>query len=981
MPVVERPRLRCDRPRTVRMMLTALVASVVAATMSAQAAAAQGAGSVAEEGGVVAIPAAESMSASPDTAITLRSLPAGLVPHLTVAGSVSGSHTGSLEPHRDARGVTFQPDAPFAPGETVTVQGPPEVIGSDGGTYSFRVATPGVHPGLLLDNEPMGQTPPIEGQLTRAAAAAVPPVATPNPNSPYASRPDLAPPSIDITATPTPTAPGLLFATPVQTATSAAGVVVYDNNGAVVWFHEAPGLVVGNASVQTLAGEPVLTWFEGTAPYGAGNYRGEYKLVDSSYQELSPVRMGNGYQADIHDFLITPQGTALMVAYNPLICDGVAIQGCAPGATVLDGVVQEVDIATDALLFEWHAIDHLPLTDSYVGLSSSLLDFLHPNSLDLDADGNVLLSGRHTSALYKIDRQSGAVIFILGGKRDQFTYVGDPETIKGPDYPHDFRARGSGSYSYFDNGIRRQAADGTATSRAVVVTLDNGTKTATYTKILRHQPGGLFGPTQGRMQALPDGGNLVAWGGLGVADEYSAADAQIFTSSLSAGTYRQERHEWVGRPTAPPDIAVTARSGSAVSIAVSWNGDTRAASWRLLSGSTPGTLAPVGTTARTGFETVVGTAAASRYLAVEALDSGGAVLPHGRSAVIKGAPYFAEVATPPVNGSYLPLVGDFGGSRNDDVLYYSPSGADYLHISDGSGGFTSSGVTVRGTYQPVVGDFVGDDRDEILWRANGQTVAYMWRFDSGARTASPRVQSTDLAVPATVTAAVLLDNRPGFGGGKDELLYYVAGPAADRIDHFVWQIGQRIQVTSRPTQINGAYQPVVGDLDGNGLADVLWYAPGAAPDAIWLMTGNAAGSTGYRDIPVSINGRYSVIAADLVGTDRQFELLFYAPGSAGDYLWTVDATGAVGSTDVSSAAGAAAFALPGPGAPVMLWSSGDGSPSLWHFSGASPVIEPSGNAPVGIGYTPIIGDFVGAGGAPSVLWYAPGPSPERMFVG
>ncbi len=215
-----------------------------------------------------------------------------------------------------------------------------------------------------------------------------------------------------------------------------------------------------------------------------------------------------------------------MLGYNPLVCSGTgALSDCIEGSTVLDAVVQEVDLSTGSVLFEWHAADHVSLENSYVG-KSDLWDYFHINSVAEDVDGNVIISSRNTSADYKIDRSSGDVLWVFGGKSPTFTtVVGDPDPITGPDFAHHFRALGGDEYSYFDNGNQR------GYSRAAVVHLDTSTNTATYMKIVeRSSP--IFATTQGTMQHLPGGGYFVGWGGGGTVTEYDLAGNVVFDATL-----------------------------------------------------------------------------------------------------------------------------------------------------------------------------------------------------------------------------------------------------------------------------------------------------------------------------------------------------------------------------------------------------------------------------------------------------------------
>ncbi|QXC62137.1 aryl-sulfate sulfotransferase [Aquihabitans sp. G128] len=914
-------------------------------------------------GATVAIPAPGSATASPATAVTITGAPAAAIGPISATGSRSGPHRGATAALPDGRGVAFTPTSPFAPGETVTVTSGATVSGASSSSYTFTVGTPAPHPGPQLFADEQG-APGVATNGTRSAAAPT-----------YASRPDLRPPGVTIGQAASGTAPGYLMATPSAGADSAAGVMIYDDAGEPVWFKPEPDVdLAGNLQVDTVGGQPSLVWFEGDAPYGPGSYRGSWIVADRSYREVARIDAGNGYQADVHDIRFTDHDSAYVMAYNPLLCSGVApLVGCTPGSTVLEAVLQEVDLSTRQVLWEWHSLDHVPLSDAYQPIDGQLVDYFHSNSIDLDDDGDVLLSSRITSSLYKIDRTSGNIEWRFGGKHSSFpNLVGEPNAITGPDFPHDFSARGSGSYSYFDNGVRRNGP-----SRAAVVTLDPATGTATYTKKLIRTPA-LFGPTQGSMQGLPGGHELVAWGGLGTITEYDAAGAVRLDATLTGvGTYRQFRFPWTGAPAERP-VAATRPSGVVTAVAMSWNGDTRATQWRILAGASPGTLAPVATVARTGFETTATITGRPAYVAVEALDATASLL--GRSTTARATTAFTEAAAPPVTETYRPLVGDFGGSRNDDVLYYRPgSGGDFLHVADGQGGFSSLALpAISGTYTPLVGDFVGDDRDEVLFWQPGQPTAYLWRFDLGARTGAPVIATGAVTVPTVVTKPVVLDQRLNYGGRYDEVLWYAAGTAPDRVDRFTWAAGGGPQRTSRSVTINGTYQPVSGDFDGDGLGDVFFYGPGSAGDALWLTVGGPVGTTGQRSLPVTVNGTFSPLVGNFTGTEQRDELLFSAPGPGADFLWSFDASGAHTSSTVTSTDPGTGYVLAGPNDRVLSWTPG-AAPSLWTFDPTS--TTPSGNGALAAGYQPLIGDFVGAGGTASVLWYAPGAAMERLYIG
>ncbi|MCU1496489.1 MAG: hypothetical protein JWM47_442 [Acidimicrobiales bacterium] len=913
------------------------------------------------------IPAAGSSTSSPLTGITLTGVASDSVGPLVVVGSRSGRHEGSVVPLPGRDGVAFSPETPFAAGEEVTVTTSVPVVGGDEDGFTFTVATPGTSPGpQVIEGEGQGSTTP-ESPSTRA---------TPAPK--FVTRPDLRPPGVTVNVPAEGTAPGYLFATPNNHVPTKVdqGVMIYDDSGEPVWFRKVNAGLSGNAFVGTYDGRPALIWYEGDPPFNPGNYRGEWVVVDQSYRELARIRTGNGYQADIHDLYLTEHGTAYAMAYNPLICTGVApLVGCTPGAVVLDGVLQEVDLATGLVLWEWHTLDHIDLDDSYLDITLQMVDYVHINSVGLDTDGDVLMSARSTSALYKIDRETGELVWTFGGKSTDFpNLVGEPNAITGPDFPHHLMARGGNSYSYFDNGSRRSGP-----SRGAVVTLNPGTGTATYTKKLIRDPA-VFANTQGSMQGLAGGHELIAWGDHGIVTEYDAGGTAVFDARLTdSGSYRQFRHGWTGTPAEDP-VARATLAGGDTSVSMSWNGDTRTANWRILTGPSPEALAPAATVARTGFETTATIAGSTGWVAVEALDGDANVI--GRSVTVEGSRWFRELPLPSISQTYKPVVGDFGGSRNDDVLYYRPgSGADYLHLSDGTGSFNSLALsTIGANYTPLVGDFVGDDRDEVLWWRPGVATAYLWRFDLAKRSsAAPTTASASVTVPTVVTKPLVLDNRPNYGGGYDELLWYAVGTAPDRVDRFSWPLATGLVTTSRALSVTGNYTPVTGDFDGNGWGDVLWYANGPNRDAFWFFRGDATGSVSQRSVTFFANGSQKASVGNFIGTEARDEVLWAASGPAADALWTFDATGAWKPSDATSTATGAGYVLSGANDQLMSWVPG-GSPTIWQLTTNPTTNRPSGNAAVAAGYQPLVGDFVGAGGTSSVLWYAPGAPPEVLYA-
>jgi Arylsulfotransferase (ASST) len=213
------------------------------------------------------------------------------------------------------------------------------------------------------------------------------------------------------------TAPSYVFLA-LKEGAGEHGPMILDDRGQLVWFEKY--ITARDFKVQRYRGRPVLTWWEGSIVFGHGV--GEYVIFDDSYREIARVRAGNGFRGDLHEFLITPEDTALLTAYAEVPADLSSAGGREYGAA-WEGIFQEVDIETGEVLLEWHSLEHVGVDESYVLPSEDpayVYDYFHINSIDVDHDGNLLASARNTWAVYKIDPESGEVLWRLGGKKSDF---------------------------------------------------------------------------------------------------------------------------------------------------------------------------------------------------------------------------------------------------------------------------------------------------------------------------------------------------------------------------------------------------------------------------------------------------------------------------------------------------------------------------------------------------------------------------------
>jgi hypothetical protein len=482
-----------------------------------------------------------------------------------------------------------------------------------GGAAAFALAGGGVGY-ALADTE----AEPAEN------AATVAPAAPPK----YRSRPDLRTlPDVTITVPANATAPGYVYLTPASGA-GLWGPLIVDDKGSPIWFKKVPdpATVAIDLKVQRYRNRPVLTWWEGTigGTGGQGVGQGEFVIADRNYREITRVRAAGTEQADQHDFVITSRGTALFWVYDPIPYDLTPLGGPANGV-LHDGVIQEIDIATGRRVFEWRAREHVGLAESYAPLpqgdSAKLpYDYLHPNSVGLDADGHLIVSARHTWTCYKINKRSGAVMWRLGGKESDFA-VGQNANFS---WQHDFRRRRDGSYSVFDNGagITKERAY----SRGLVLKLDERARTATFVAEYVH-PDKLSAPTQGSFRELADGGSFIGWGQMPYFTEH-AADGTVRLAGhlpLDNQSYRAHKAEWLGEPLDQPALGLRVEGGNVV-VSASWNGTTEVAKWRARAGGQPRALNEAVEAARTGFETTLTVAGTPEYVVADALDASGKVL-------------------------------------------------------------------------------------------------------------------------------------------------------------------------------------------------------------------------------------------------------------------------------------------------------------------------------------------------------------------
>ncbi|OQE45874.1 hypothetical protein PENCOP_c001G03545 [Penicillium coprophilum] len=433
--------------------------------------------------------------------------------------------------------------------------------------------------------------------LKQTLLAALATTSLPQPsNSLYRSRPDLAPPRLNITIPATnPNGSEYVFIAPYSMGGTIErpGPYIYRKDGDLVWA--GTGYYAGFVAdfhPTMYHGETVLQAFQGNMDSSHGEGFGQHVLLDQSYQHVATSTAGNHRVSSIHEFNVIRGETALIEVFYTTPVNLSAYGGNDSQTWLGNGIFQENDIATGELIFEWNALEHVDPSESLVtlgstkansGLSSAeAWDFFHLNSLDKNAEGDYLVSSRHTSTIFKINGTDGSIIWRLGGKYPSFSQIGNWTF----GFQHDARWQpqlnqpGTEVISFFDN-----SGDGTITfnelSRALVVQINYTDSTAT---VLRKAtaPYNLQAQSQGNAQLLSDDRIFVNWGSEGAFTEFDADNEIMYHAFIQTGSvsYRGFLANWTATPKEIPALVALKTASNLVEFYVSWNGDTETSAWR-----------------------------------------------------------------------------------------------------------------------------------------------------------------------------------------------------------------------------------------------------------------------------------------------------------------------------------------------------------------------------------------------------------------
>jgi hypothetical protein len=269
--------------------------------------------------------------------------------------------------------------------------------------------------------------------------------------------------------------------------------------------------------------------------------------LDSTYTFVDRFDSPPGYWCDDHEIMVLPNGEYYIIVSDLRIIDmSQIVSGGHEEAEVVSNHIAHMD-ADHNLIWIWRGWDHIEITDaSNWDLTDQFIDFMHTNAIDFDLDGNILISSRHLSEITKINRQTGDIMWRLGGKKDSFTWVNDDDRIS---YQHDIRSLPNGNYTIFDNGNFHSPHY----SRALELELDTQNWTATKVWEYRDSPDRRSWG-EGSARRLPNGNTLINWSDGDTPFMEVRPNGEIaFEGGYlpPRGSYRIHKFDWEGKAAVP----------------------------------------------------------------------------------------------------------------------------------------------------------------------------------------------------------------------------------------------------------------------------------------------------------------------------------------------------------------------------------------------------------------------------------------------
>ncbi|GHF54320.1 hypothetical protein FHX82_006850 [Amycolatopsis bartoniae] len=314
------------------------------------------------------------------------------------------------------------------------------------------------------------------------------------------------------------------------------GLEIADAAGTPLWANSSTALAFFHFQQVRYRGRTVLAWFQGSAGSGGGGFAAlgpSWVLTERDHTPITAVGPSGVFVPDLHEQRMAGPDTALIASFETITADLSGIGGPVDGQLV-KSYANVVDIASGTVLWRWNSLDHVPLTESYAPAPTSPdrpHDYFHINSISRTPDGHLLVSGRNTSALYKVHRSTGEVIWRLGGKSSSFSVPED--AVFGFQHHADFE--NPHTIRLFDNGSSEYAT--LHPTRVVWLRVDEKRRTVSLADSMSI-PGIAQSTALGSAQRLPNGNVFVDWGRNKRLSEFSPQGRLLFDAMLPSPCYR-----------------------------------------------------------------------------------------------------------------------------------------------------------------------------------------------------------------------------------------------------------------------------------------------------------------------------------------------------------------------------------------------------------------------------------------------------------
>ncbi|HYV95101.1 MAG TPA: aryl-sulfate sulfotransferase [Chitinophagales bacterium] len=311
---------------------------------------------------------------------------------------------------------------------------------------------------------------------------------------------------------------------------------------------------------------------------------GRFDVLDSNYNLIDSYTPANGYELNGHEFTKYSNGHVFMIADETQIMD---LTGYDPGysknASVKWGVIQEFD-ENKNLVFEWRSFDHVGVTETNQNLHLNQIDVAHTNSIELDADGNIIVSHRDLNQVMKIDHSTGAFIWRLGGQMNQFTFVNDAEQFN---YQHDARILSNGHLTLWDNGNGHTVHHSSAKEYQLDVVNHIATLVWSYAPVNTANGNAAYYSAMGNVQRLSNGNTFINCGYdfsttqpnmIEVTPEGQIVWELLLNNDSYLVSYRAHHRDW--NPCAPVNQnSIAVKKITASSAKITWEGVSNAVSY------------------------------------------------------------------------------------------------------------------------------------------------------------------------------------------------------------------------------------------------------------------------------------------------------------------------------------------------------------------------------------------------------------------